>query len=943
MSRLSLILLIAIPGFFLIPGAPTTSLSADETGSTDQLDFFENKIRPLLANHCLECHGADKSENELRLDSRESILKGGSSGDPGAIAGQPDASLIIQSVRHTGDYDMPPNKKLSEEEISHLAHWIEMGLPWPKSTAAISKAAMPELIQQHKQNHWAFQPIRRPAFPVAANSAEGNNSLTRQLDHFVIAKLRAKNLSLSPRADRRTLIRRATFDLTGLPPTFEQVEAFAQDEDPDAYAKLIDRLLDLPQYGERWARHWLDVARYADTSGYTFDNGDRRYPFAFTYRDYVIDALNNDLPYDQFVRQQLAADHLPVPEDNKTLAALGFITVGRKYIDRNDTIDDQVDVVTRGLMGLTVSCARCHDHKYDAIPTQDYYSLFGVFANNEVPDELPLMGNPKEQAQFNSFFEKLDQLKNDIEAYQDSKHQEILLHIRENFTEYLSRVVTPNQEDVVTQQAFVKLKESELRPAVLERWRQYLAQRSQSNPTLLKPMLDLIALPDESFAENSAKLIEQWATLSDGSEINPLLLAKLKSSPPKLKVELARIMGELFSETYESWKQAGQKQPILDQFEGPQREIAELFLGPESPASISRDQAKHFFNQGEGNHLRKLRADVNKHNSDAPEGLARAMVLRDKEPLQQQRVMIRGKGGGGKVAPRRFVAVLSEPKNRPVFKNKSGRLDLANRIASPDNPLTARVFVNRVWMHHFSDPLVDTPSDFGIRCPEPVQRDVLDFLAADFMENGWSIKHLHRQIMLSDTYCQSSVNRPDCAEIDPENRLYWKMNRRRLEFEPLRDSILSVSGSLDPQLHGKPVDLLARPFVKRRTIYGFLDRQDLPNLYRVFDLSNPDQSAAKRIRTSVPQQSLFMMNSSFVIEQARALVSSLPESASLDRQAKISALYRKVLQRDPEEAELKIGLDFIKSATPKSDEKNLGPWQRYAQLLLFTNEFEFID
>lgn len=403
MLRFGLILFVAFAGACTSRIPLVTALQADEKVSAGELDFFENKIRPLLANHCLECHGPDKSESELRLDSRESILKGGASGDPGAIVGQPDSSLIIQAVRHAGDYDMPPNKKLSAQEITDLAVWIEAGMPWPKTTA-ISKATMPELIREHKQNHWAFQPIRRPTIPVA------QASVGSQLDHFVHSKLRASKLSPSPRADRRTLIRRATFDLTGLPPTFEQVEAFVHDNDPNPYARLIDRLLDSPHYGERWARHWLDVARYADTSGYTFDNGDRRYPFAFTYRDYVIDAFNNDLPYDQFILEQLAADHLSIPDDNKTLAALGYITVGRKYISQDDTVDDQVDVVTRGLMGLTVSCARCHDHKYDAIPTQDYYSLYGVFANNYVPDELPLIGNPKQQAEFKSYFEKLAQL-----------------------------------------------------------------------------------------------------------------------------------------------------------------------------------------------------------------------------------------------------------------------------------------------------------------------------------------------------------------------------------------------------------------------------------------------------------------------------------------------------------------------------------------------------
>lgn len=911
----------------------------NEIPPAGQADFFESKIRPLLVNHCLECHGAENANSELRLDSRAAILRGGSSGDPGAISGQPDASSVLLAVRHEGDYDMPPGKTLSAQEIADLARWIDMGLPWPESSSTIAQTSMPQRILEHRKSHWAFQSIRRPPTPVALTS-EPPPKRGHRVDHFIQAQLASRNLSLSPRADRRTLIRRATFDLTGLPPTYQQVESFIQDDDPDAYRNLIDRLLDSPHYGERWARHWLDVARYADTSGYTFDNGDRRYPFAFTYRDYVIDAFNNDLPYDQFIREQLAADHMDVPDDNRTLAALGFLTVGRKYIDPHDTIDDQVDVVTRGLMGLTVSCARCHDHKYDGIPTQDYYSLYSVFANNHVPDELPLIGNPKEQVEFKSYFDKLEQLKNEADQFSKSKHEEILAHIQENFTDYLARVIVPNQEERVTQQEFVKLKEAELRPIVLEKWRQYFAGKSTSDTTLLKPMLDLIGLPEQSFREDARRLIKQWSANESETGFNPILMARLNSQPPGSKIELARILGELFSETIEQWKKQGSQQPIVRQFKGPRRDIAALFFSPESPARLTRENIERYLNQGEGNHLRKLRAEVNQHNSSAPAGLVRAMVLRDNEPLRDQNVMIRGKGNEGELAPRRFVALLSGS-DRPLFRQQSGRLDLANRIADPDNPLTARVLVNRVWMHHFSDPIVETPSDFGIRCPEPVHRELLDDLAADFVENGWSIKHLHREIMLSNTYCQSSIERPDCSAIDPENRLYWKMNRRRLEFEPLRDSILSVAGNLDSTLYGKPVELLQHPFVNRRSIYGFIDRQDLPNLFRVFDLANPDQSAARRIRTTVPQQSLFMMNSRFVMEQARHLVKSIPENQSA--QARIAGLYQTVLQRNPTESELSIGLEFIRSSSPKLGDKNLGRWQRYAQLLLFTNEFEFID
>ena len=391
--------------FASLLGIAMSVQAAEDEFSHEQIDFFENRIRPLLANHCLECHGPEKSESDLRLDSRDAILKGGSSGDSAVVAGSPDSSVLVQSVRHSGDFDMPPNKRLSDQEITDLATWVEMKLPWPESGDAITQLTIGEQMKHHQQNHWSLQPVRSPEIPAVRSPVES------AVDRLVLAKLESNNLSLSPIADRRTLIRRATFDLTGLPPTYVEVKSFVNNDASDAYPKLIDRLLESPQYGERWARHWLDVARYSDTSGYTLAEADNRYPFAFTYRDYVIDAFNNDLPYDQFIREQLAADYLEIPADNKSLAALGFITVGRKYLGRPETVDDQVDVVTRGLMGLTVSCARCHDHKYDAIPTEDYYSLYSVFANNYVPDELPLIGSSEQRAAFDSYFQKLRDLK----------------------------------------------------------------------------------------------------------------------------------------------------------------------------------------------------------------------------------------------------------------------------------------------------------------------------------------------------------------------------------------------------------------------------------------------------------------------------------------------------------------------------------------------------
>ncbi len=911
----------------------------DDAFSNQQLDFFENRIRPLLIQHCIECHGPAKSENGLRLDSRSAILLGGDSG-PAAVAGTPQGSMIIQSISHSGDYDMPPNNKLADQEIAVLSQWVAMNLPWPAKQPELKELTPAEKIYSHQIRHWAFQPVTPPAIP------EVKQPVSSVLDRLVLAKLETKKLGLSPRADRRTLIRRATFDLTGLPPTFEQVEQFTQDTSPDAYEKLVNRLLASPAYGERWARHWLDVARYADTSGYTLDNKDNRYPFAFTYRDYVIDSFNNDLPYDEFIREQLAADYLNIPEDKKSLAALGFIAVGRKYLARPDTIDDQVDVVTRGLMGLTVSCARCHDHKYDAIPTQDYYSLYGIFNNNEVPKELPLLGTPEQRIRFQAYFDSLKNLNEQIKTLRNKHYALRLSHIRSNFSDYIAHVIVPGQADFIASQPFTKLTKTEIQSNIVKQWRSFFS-RNRNESTVVKPTLALLAIPDDEFALKAKRQIEEWAGLPKEQAPAEKYLKRLIAHPPKAKIELANLIGQLFSETVSAWIEAGSPQPNNGKFPLPNDGLAKLVFAKNSPANFpSKDLAK-YLNPTAKIEIQNLEKQIGDLNTNPPSGLARAMVIQDKNKINQTRVMIRGnQHQHGDVAPRQFVAVLSPRENgkikREPFRNKSGRLELANKIASPDNPLTARVFANRIWMHHFSEPLVSTPSDFGIRCSPPVQSELLDYLASDFMKNDWSIKHLHKTIMLSDTYCQSSQDRPLCTEVDPENTLLWKMNRRRLEFESLRDSMLAVSQQLDPRMHGKPEKLFGPNQSRRKTIYGEIDRQNLPGIYRVFDLPNPDQSAAKRIRTTVPQQSLFMINSPFVAAQANHIMENVINHDE-SQLGQIKQLYHTLFQRNPTSLEMEVGSQYINSAQLSHKPDNLAPLARYAQLLLCTNEFEFID
>ncbi len=737
------------------------------------LEFFEKKVRPLLADHCFSCHGPERPKAGLRLDSRAGLLKGRGDG-PVVVPGDPDKSALIQAIRYDGDIKMPPRAKLPDDAIQTLTAWIKMGAPWPED-AASSTDAHHELIARARTQHWSFRPVRQPAVPKVSKEAW----VRTPVDAFILARLEARGLAPSPPADRRTLIRRVTFDLLGLPPTPDEVAAFEADTSPDAYEKLIDRLLASPHYGERWGRHWLDVARYADTKGYVFTD-ERRFPYSYTYRDYVIRAFNEDLPYDRFVLEQLAADQL-IPEGadaetKQSLAAMGFLTLGRRFLNNvHDIIDDRIDVTLRGLQGLTVTCARCHDHKFDPIPQKDYYSLYGVFASSVEPKELPLIGE-----------------------------------------------VEPTPEGIAFEKELAK------RTAAVEKFR-------------------------EEHKEELAKGNRKF-----------------------------------------------------------------------------RDD------------LRKLQKEVDQWRATAPGSPPRAMILEDTPAPRTPHVFLRGNPNNlGPEVPRQFLEVLAGEQRQPFTKG-SGRLELARAIASKDNPLTARVMVNRIWQHHFGVGLVRTPGDFGTRGEPPTHPELLDWLARAFMDNGWSIKQLHRLILLSSTYQQASVDNAQAMAIDPENRLLWKMNRCRLEFEPLRDAFLAVAGRLDPKMGGRAVDLTTTPFSTRRSVYGFIDRQNLPSLFRTFDFASPDASTAKRYTTTVPQQALFLMNSPFVLEQAKHFAARADVIALTKDEERIDRMHWIAYGRPAEAEEIALGLKFL--ATVKEEAgKKLSAWEQYAQVLLLANEFAFMD
>jgi mono/diheme cytochrome c family protein len=896
--------------------------SAPNAGSTEA-DFFEAKIRPLFAARCQECHGSSKQEMGVRFDRREAFFRGG---DDGAVVqnGDPEKSLLIQAVRQTGDVKMPPKSKLPDEEIALLTEWVKIGTPWPYDSTS---SRGPGQTDKWKE-HWSFQPVHAVDPPVVKDETAANSPI----DRFVLAKLDAVGLQFSPPADKRTLIRRAYYDLTGLPPTPEQTAAFVNDQSPDAFRKVIDELLESPHYGERWARYWLDVARYADTKGYVFEE-DRRYPFAYNYRDWVIESLNGDLPYNQFVAQQIAADLMPHTDD-RSLAALGFLTLGRRFLNnRNDIIDDRLDVVFRGTQGLTVSCARCHDHKFDPIPTDDYYSLYGVF---DSCDEKVVQLEPATE----KYQAELNKRKGELTKFVNDECDDLSRESKSKAASYLLAAFHKDDTAKADQKGKGKDKDK-LNQQVVVRWQNYLDGPGKRAETIWAPLRSLSEDSEEEFSARLQQAIAQ--------KINPILRDALQREQPDSFERTVEVYAAVLQDIDAQWKAklqaAGDAKPEkLDDANA--EELRQVFYGERSPAIFSEKEFNKLLPKPRQAEYKKVKEAVASWESslDAPR---QALVLNDGKP-KQPHVFVRGNANKqGKAVPRQFPAVVAGD-NRQPFKNGSGRLELAEQISSPANPLTARVIVNRVWMYHFGAPLVSTPSDFGMRSDEPTHPELLDWLANDFMGHGWSLKYLHRAILLSSAYQQASLDRPEGQSADPENRLLWKMNRRRLDWESMRDSLLSASGSLDLKVSGPAIDLFAQPFSLRRSIYGYIDRQNLPGVYRTFDLASPDTHSPRRFSTTVPQQALYLMNNAFAAEQAKRLANR-DDVKQAEGDARIERLFEILWSRPPTSEELKVANDFIKAGggwndeSSKTDSKKPSRWEQLAQALLMTNEFVYID
>jgi hypothetical protein len=891
-----------------------------EKDRRQKIRFFEKSVRPVLLASCSKCHGPKKQWADLRLDTVDGLREGGESG-PVVVAGKPEESELLHRVSEEDvDLRMPPAEsgpKLTAKEIAVLTHWVKIGAPWPEST----NQPTAESRRAAQRSHWAFQPVARPVTPAVKRKEWPLN----EIDLFVLSRLEAEEIPPSSAADRRTLIRRATYDLTGLPPTPDEVKEFVQDKSDDAYEKLIDRLLNSSRYGEQWGRHWLDVARYSDVKGYVYTREERRFVHSALYRDWVIQAFNDDLPYDRFVLLQLAADQ--AADDPRDLAAMGYLTLGRRFLGVTpDIIDDRIDVVGRGLLGLSVGCARCHDHKYDPIPTADYYSLYGVFENS-TEDLVPIPRRSDVPPPSEEFEKELAKRKRTLREATAASRTAAGNRVRQKIDQYL---LAQRELEKYPSLVFSQLLPPDaLFPTIVRRWETYLFPAKKRNDPVFVPWFAFAELADADFSTRAVEVTQQLAKQAD--KINPRVAAAF-AKPPASAAEVAERYQQVLGAVDNEWatlcaeaKAAGKPGPQV-MADSHDEALRQVLYGATSPCEIPDVpivNSEFFWDIETIKRLWSLQKAVDGQILPAPDAAPHAVVLNDRHEITEPRIFRRGDPTNiGETVPRQFLEVLSGT-NRQSFATGSGRLEMAQAIVDPENPLTGRVWVNRVWMHHFGAGLVRTPSDFGMRSDPPSHPQLLDWLTSEFIAHGGSTKWLHRTIMLSATYRQASSPPADVSlmarvkERDPANRLLSRMNPRRLTFEQFRDTLLALSGELDLKVGGKSVAMFGQAhFSNRRSVYGLIDREFLPPVLRDHDFANPELHTGRRVETTAPQQALFAMNGNLLFGRARSIVNRQGFANHPLRDEQVRQLYQVVFQRDPSSTELSRAMAFLQ---PVSD------------------------
>ena len=909
----------------------------------ESLEFFEKHVRPLLAAKCQACHNAQLKSGNIDLSRVEGFVK--ARDEAGLVsAHEPESSRLLAIVGYETRVKMPPGGKLSEEEIGKLRTWVLQGARWPGASqleAMIPDAQQGKFTDEQK-SYWAFQPVTKHVPPTVVNP----NWTGNPIDRFVMAKLEEHGLGAAPPADKLTLLRRASFDLTGLPPTPQEARAFLADHSPTAFQRVVERLLASPLYGERWGRHWLDVARYADSTG---NDEDHRYPYAWKYRDYVIEAFNTDVPYDQFVREQIAGDLLagkkPAELNEQGIVATGFLALGPKAVAQQDkrrmlydVYDEQIEVVSKAMLGLAVACARCHDHKFDPILTQDYYSLAGIFASTRnfkdpeahvsrmllkplVPEGVYARYEAEQRTITNKRIE-LDNLADiEIEDYIDSIADRIadyMLAAREAYEDNgdARRIATDRNLDTQQLDKWIAyLTPVEVPQGQLANWRDAMpAQRAE------------VAA---AYQDRFAKTLSEWHHTIDRWRETTIELLRNGTMPPRPKPRFLPGRDRFFFDVYHA-----KRAPL--RFEGEERD---RILKPETLEKIAR-----------------LKEEVATLEATAMPEPPMANAVEEGRSVEQ-RVFVRGDHTAeGQPAPKVFPAIIAGFDQAPVERG-SGRLELAHWIASPSNPLTARVMVNRIWQKHFGEGIVRTPSNFGKLGTPPTHPELLDWLAATFVEDGWSVKSMHRRIMLSNAYRMGSGAGAVGAQADPGNQWLSHFNRRRLDIEELRDGMLAIDRSIDFTMGGtlqsgfgtdgeNSNDRLSidPSSSTRRMVYLPLRRANLPTILNLFDFGDAVTSQGKRAVTNVAPQALFMMNSEFVASRAGNLADQLLAADSWSNADRARYAYLSVLSREPDGRELDGTLSYVGGfASRFGDATKRDAWQSYCRILLASNDFIYVD
>jgi hypothetical protein len=904
------------------------------------VEFFEKKIRPVLTERCAECHSAEAEKNKklkgsLYLDSREGVLKGGDTG-PAVVPGKPAQSLLLKSLSHEGELKMPKNGKLPDAVIKDFEKWIAMGAPDPRAGTAAPRRQVGLSVEEGRKL-WAYKlPVSREPKTSAPT--------THPIDAFILEKLEAKGLKPAPEADRATLIRRLYYDLVGLPPTPEEVDAFVQSKDANAYERLVDKLLASEQFGVRWGRHWLDVARYAESvtlRGFVFKE-------AWRYRDYVIDAFNKDVPFDRFIKEQIAGDLLPaaMPEERaRNLVATTFLQLGNTNLEeqdkkalRMDVVDEQLDVITKGFLGQTVTCARCHDHKFDPIPTKDYYALAGILRNAKAMEhanvskwvEVPLPAEPAREAQLKKHEQAVATLQAKIAAAKKAAGPKLASGVLA-VKDVPGIVVDDAQAKKVGEWMTSTFNKTYIGDGYLHDMNAGKGEKTLTfQPESVPPGKYEVRLAYSAGTNRAPKVIAHVFSADGEDEVS----VDMTKNPP--------IDGRFISLGEHRFEKGGLAYVMLSN-EGTKGHVTAdavvfLPLDKKEPPKEEKKDAK-----AQPNDLKALEDELKKLQAGGPKRDL-AMSVTEEKVIEDAKVHVRGNVHNlGELAPRGFLTVALHGTPPAIPKTESGRRQLAEWIASKDNPLTARVLANRVWHWLFGDGLVRTVDNFGTTGETPSNPELLDHLALTFLDKKWSVKQLVRYVVLSRTYRQSATGDAATVTADPENRLFGRANRRRLEAECIRDTVLAVSGQLDLARGGPtfPASLAADYGYKansnRRSVYLPQFRNALPEMLEVFDAADPSTVTGRRNSGTVAPQALYMMNSPFVLEQSKHAATRLLAEKHADDAARLTRAYRLALGREPTAGERAVAARFLKGKDAKDG------WTALFHALFASAEFRYVN